>query len=155
MFAKTWNVHPRSLCCGVWEGMWFSLAAPNPIPSTININPGWMCKPCWQFLCLHTMYTHPPAPGRQKDLGAPVQWGRSASGKPTAVIFLKAFHTGNKLTVQTEVPGLWQLDSPAQNPSAAAALSHRFSCCTSVLPSQAFGTPNVATWGSWGFLGCE
>lgn len=79
---------------------------------------------------------------------APMELGTSGSEKPHCCDFLKAFHhTGNKLTVQTEVPVLWQLDSPTHNP-AVAALSQRFSSCTTTLPSQAFGTPKVATSGS-------
>lgn len=63
--------------------MWFSLAAPNPIPSTININPWLTCKPLCQFLCLH----NPTAPCRQKSLRASMKSGRSGSENPPAETF--------------------------------------------------------------------
>lgn len=130
--------------------MWFELAAPNPIPSTISINPWLTCKPRCQFLCLH----NPTAPCRQKHLRAAMKPGRSGSEKPSCWDFLKAFHhAGNKLTVQTEVPVLWQLGNPTHGPTAAAPPWGLSSGITFHLAFPRLWLPKRGSLRSWAVLG--
>lgn len=84
------------------------------------------------------------------------QWNQAGLALKTSPCwdFLKAFqHPGNKLTVQTEVPVLWQLGNPTHSPTAAAP-SWRLSSGTTTLPPDPWapqrGSPrNWAVFGMW------
>lgn len=120
-----------------------------------SILPSWICKPVMYAIYTYNAYIirllHA---GRTKYLLHKSTNERKQFWfwKTQCYYFLKAFHyTVNKFIVQTKILVLWQLYYLVH--SITVALSQTFRNCTTTLPSQVSGTPNMAISGSWAVLG--